>query len=429
MRETLNVFKATAVSWLRRFERVTQTDNVYLAKNIWLVGGSQLFTILNGFVVYLLIARFVDPALFGSYRYLVAILELSAITTVTGMKIALLRSVSNGYEGSLQASLRKRLMAGYAFGLPLLAGSGWYAIHQNPELAAALAVIYAFGPVYYATSGYVSFLQGKKLFKDFSILALVNEAFLLVGTLYAIFFAKSALVFFLVYFAANLDNILFYFFALRKQENERVDPELMPHAVHQSKLDALFTVASRVDGVIVFHFLGPIVLAGYTFAILTADQLKTAASVIYTVAGPKLASNPLEQILKTLWRKMLLLMVFGASLAVAYILIAPFAYQILFPKYASYVLYSQVYAVSLIFYIPALYGSYLFNVRHMKRESSVFNTFNQTLLIAMLVIGGWTAGLWGIVAARLLSSVFQLASFGWIIQHAEKPSTSLGGEA
>jgi O-antigen/teichoic acid export membrane protein len=153
----------------------------------------------------------------------------------------------------------------------------------------------------------------------------------------------------------------------------------------------------------------------YAFAVLTADQLKTLANVIYTVAGPKLAQHKLVDIMKTFWRKMWLMGAFGLFAYLAYVLVAPFVFKFLFPAYIGAVGYSQLYAITLIFSLPALLGSYLLNAQDLKKEANAYNVANQGLLIILLVFGGIIFGVWGIVAARVIGSVLQLAIIIWVL--------------
>lgn len=424
MQKSLNQLRTRTIEVLRKLERITHTDNVYLVKNTWIIGISQLLALLNGFVVYILIARYVSPTLFGQYRYLIAIFEMASVTTLTGMKVALLKSVSNGYEGSLQTAVKTRLAWGYSLGGVLLLGASWYALQGNTSLAAALCIMYVLGPVYYATSSYGSFLQGKKQFKSLSVISVINEVCTLVGMLFAIFFARTPVQFFLAYLIANLNNVVFYLYAKKTQQNQNTDPELQAHAKHQSKMDVLLSIMSRLDGVIIFHLLGSAPLAGFAFISLAVEQVKMLVSSVYTVAGPKLATNDLASILKSLYRKLILMGILGAVLAIVYTLLAKTLFAILFPAYADMVAYSQVYSATLVFVLPALYGSFMLNVKHIKRETSLYNMWGQSVAIVLVLSGGLQWGLWGIMYAKVVASAAQLLILVILLKSLEKNQSS-----
>jgi O-antigen/teichoic acid export membrane protein len=413
---------------LVKLQAYTHTDNIYLAKNLFYVGGSQLFAILNGFVIYILVARFVDPSVYGEYKYLVALFEMSAICCLTGAKVAIVRSVANGSEGTLRFGYRTRLRYGYLLGVPLLGGSLWYAFHGNVALAVACGAMYVFSPVYNASTLAFPFLQAKKQFKRLGLFTILTELSLFFGMLSAIFFAKSALAFFVIFLLVNATYIIYYLLAVKTTVNTQMDASFLPHAKHQSWLDMLTTIASRIDSALVFYFLGATDVAKYAFALLTVDQLKVIGSSIYTVAGPKMAANPLQVTLKTFRRKMVLLGAIGFVATVVYFFAAPWMYRIFFPAYVSVVDYSRVYMLSLICVLPTTMGGYLLNLKGLRKETTTFNIVNSLILLTLLVCGGWKFGVWGIIWARVIASALQLVSFVALLARIQRNLASISDQ-
>lgn len=386
-------------------------------KIMTILGSAQAFAALDGFFIYVLVARFVDPALFGEYKYFVSIFELSSICALSGMKISLIRSVARGFEGSLRQGFWLRVQYGYVLGIPL-AAMGFYRAWQGQWPQAFLFFLLYFSiPFLYAFSLALPFLQGKKAFSSLSKIMFVSELITLTSMLLAIFFTKTSVAFFTIFFAFSLAGyIAFYIYARRHVEDQATDPQLLSHARHQSFLDVLQIIAGRIDSTILFHLLGPVELAFYAFGVLTVDQLRGLCSVIYTAIGPRFASYHLKDTLRTISQKMFMMGLLGAIVAVAYWVVAPVLYQVLFPRYVSVVAYSQVYALSLIFILPSLLGMYLLNLQDLRREATLYNLWNQGFLIVALFIGGIFYHMWGIVMARVLSSVFQLVTILWILQ-------------
>lgn len=417
-------FQDTLIRWLRKAERITYTDNVYLAKNFLLLGGSQALAILNGFVIYILIGRLVDPALFGEYKYLVSLFELSAVTSLTGMKIALTRSVANGFDSSLIQSFRLRLRVGYALGCVILVIALWYAVHATWFLAIACVLIFLLSPLTHGASGYGPFLQGKKHFKFLAQITLLNEAILFLGMITAVYFAHTALVFFVIFLIVTVGPMVFWYLRVtRLVVDTRLDPELLPHGKHQSLIDVLGVIASRIDSILVFHYLGAAEVALYAFATLTAEQLKIFVSSTYTIAGPKFASNSLSHTLKTFRRKMFLMGLLGLGVSLVYFFIAPWMYRWFFPNYIEAAFYSRIYAFSLIFTFPTLLGSYLLNIKGLRRETMLLSVASSGVLISSLLIGGYLYGLWGVVYSRIFSSMLQCAMIIGMIVYLKRRHT------
>ena len=94
---------------LRRGERFTRTDNVYLAKGGTLLTLASLAASLSSLLLALLFARLVTKDAYGSYQYLLAWGSILAIFSVTGISDALTRAVAQGHDGTIMAALRTRL--------------------------------------------------------------------------------------------------------------------------------------------------------------------------------------------------------------------------------------------------------------------------------------------------------------------------------
>lgn len=117
--------------------------------------------------------------------------------------------------------------------------------------------------------------------------------------------------------------------------------------------------------------------------------------------------------------------VLGAGLAVVYTLLAKTLFALLFPAYANMVAYSQVYSATLIFVLPALYGSFMLNVKHVKRETSLYNMWGQSVAIILVLVGGLQWGLWGIMYAKVIASAVQLLILVILLKSLEKKQISI----
>jgi O-antigen/teichoic acid export membrane protein len=229
--------------------------------------------------------------------------------------------------------------------------------------------------------------------------------------------AQSALMLFVIFlFVTGGPMLVWYRFATRQVTNTAVDPALIPHGTHQSWIDILGVVSSRIDSILVFHYLGAFEVATYAFAVLTAEQLKSFTASTFTIAGPKFAKNDLAHTLKSFGRKMLLMSLIGLMMSMAYYMVAPWMYRWFFPNYIGALSYSRVYAFSLIGMLPALLGNYLFNIKGLRRETTVVSLVNNAVLIGSVCIGGYMYGMWGIIYSRLFSSVFQCATIIWFVR-------------
>ncbi|HEX9608834.1 MAG TPA: oligosaccharide flippase family protein, partial [Candidatus Paceibacterota bacterium] len=94
--------KRAAYNVLRKSERYTKTDMVYLTKGgIWL-SISQGVAMVTGLLVAIAFANLLTPETFGTYKFVLSLAGIIGAFSLTGMSTALIRSVANGQEGALE---------------------------------------------------------------------------------------------------------------------------------------------------------------------------------------------------------------------------------------------------------------------------------------------------------------------------------------
>src|SRR3989344_7199459 len=89
-------------STLRKSEGFFKTDMVYLTKGgTWMTAGSMVISFLS-FLLAISFAHFVSKETYGQYKFVLAIAGILGTLTLTGLGSAVMRSVSRGFEGTLQ---------------------------------------------------------------------------------------------------------------------------------------------------------------------------------------------------------------------------------------------------------------------------------------------------------------------------------------
>ena len=416
--------KSRATSLLRRGERFTGTDNIYLAKNGFFLTLMQSFGVLTGFLQYILIARFLPKEVYGEYKYFLSLFSLFSIAAMTGMENALGRAVANGFEGSLPKAFRYKFIGGLFGSLAMLIGSGYYFWQANTDTALALALIACFSPWIYASNVYSAFLSGKKRFDLTSRYTVYATFISFIGMATGLYFLRNAVALLLVFLVTSLTNGIAYLIARSKQTNDTVDPTMFALGKHLSILDILGTVANNLDSILVFHFLGAASLAVYSLAIIPVEQMKGFLKIISSLAMPKYATRSLEAVQSGLRKKILLFMGGVVVLMGIYILLAPAFFAFFFPSYQSSVPYSQVYALSLITGAPATLLLTAILAQNMKKALTYSNVLNYSAQILFLLIGSYFFGLWGVIISRIFSRIFQLVCSYVLLHRPETPEIS-----
>jgi len=179
---------------------------------------------------------------------------------------------------------------------------------------------------------------------------------------------------------------------------------MIPFGKHLSLMSAMGTVAGHIDKILLWHFLGAVPLAIYSFATLPITHFQKALKISETLAFPKFANQEKEIFKKTLIPKILK---FSAILIIPvglYILLAPYVYKLVFPQYLESIKYSQYYALVLLLFPKRFIGQVL-TAQAKTKSIYAITTTNILVKIVLLLILLPLYGIWGAIAALMLPSL------------------------
>lgn len=420
MRSILTSCKQSVVALLRRLEHITKTDNVYLAKNGGLLLITQGVSVLNGFVLYILISHFLSKETYGQYKYFLSLFSLFGLSALTGIEASVERAVAHGNDGAVRAGFRRKFLGGACGSLFALLGASYYQMHGRSDMAVALVLLAVFAPWIYAANVYITAFTGKKRFSDYTKLNIATTLLSFSVMALAFIYIHDPILLFLAFLIASSSLLIAYRVAKTTLKNDAVGADTLRFGMHLSKLDILGTLANNIDSVLAFHFLGASSLAVYSFAILPVEQMKGFLKSVQSVAAPKFAITTISDLRRTLGRKLMIFMFGIAFLMAIYILLVPSFFNFFFPAYRDSVPYSQVYSLSLIFAMPASLLQILFQSQGLRRETTIFNVVAYSTQIILLVLGVWLYGLWGLIASRVLSRMLMFVNTVFLLK-AHRP--------
>jgi len=149
---------------LRKTQKYTGTDNVYLVKNaLWLNLGGGIFAITSFFLA-IAFANLLDPATYGSYKYIISLAGILSIFALSGIGTAVTQAVARGLEGSFLRGFKTQLKWALLGSLIAAGGAIYYWAKGNEILPIPLLIIAIFLPLMEASKLYLNFLTGKKMF-------------------------------------------------------------------------------------------------------------------------------------------------------------------------------------------------------------------------------------------------------------------------
>jgi O-antigen/teichoic acid export membrane protein len=363
----------------------------------------QLISAAAAFLLSIAFANLLPKETFGIYRYILSIAGILAIPTLSGMNTAVIQAVARGYEGVALSALKTKIRWGLLGGLASLILSGYYYFNNNPTLTICFLVAAVFLPFMDSFNLYGALLVGKKLFvisTKYRVITQIISVSILIATL---FLTKNVFFILLAYFISyTFLRFIFLKITLKKISfNQKEDPKTLPYGKYLSLLDVISTIANYLDRILVFHYLGAIELAIYSFAIIPSEQIKGFLKVVHSLALPKFAQRGKEEIKKTVFKKMVKFSFFIAIIVILYIILAPFLYKIIFPQYMDSVFYSQIFSISLITAIATLPTAAL-QAKMAKKQLYQLNIYSSLIQIAMLFLFIYFYGLLGVILARII---------------------------
>lgn len=418
----MDQIKQKAVSFIHQLQEYFKIDLFYLIKGeFWLMLG-KIITMSSAFLLALAWANWIDPGIYGNYQYILSLAAIISVFSLPGMGIAVVRGVANGFERTFISSFKIQLKWGILTGISALGIAIYYWIQGNKSLSLPFLIIAVFLPLFNASTIYISFLMGKKLFKvqtKYNSITQVIAVAIMILTLFCIkSFLSNApihIILLLIIFVYYLSRTLlrFFFFTLTKtrfQPNRKEDPPTITFGKHLSLLGLIDALANNIDKILLFHYLGATKLAVYLFAILVPQQIRVLIKHVSALSLPKFSVRPREEIKKDILKKTCYLAALMSILILIYIALAPIIYRIFFPKYLTSVPYSQLYALSII---PLCFAI----ITEVLRAKMMLKQIYQVKIITPLIRAGLFLiliplyGIWGAVIAILGARTFNALLF------------------
>jgi O-antigen/teichoic acid export membrane protein len=402
---------------IRALERVTKTDMRYLVSGgFWLT----LDEVAGGLVALglsIAFAHYLPKDVYGTYRYFIALYWTLTAFTMTGLPAAISRAVARGYEGTFRASFVWSVRWALPLSAVALAASTYYLIHGNTDLGFGLIVIAILGPLMQSAYLWGAYCVGKKQFKALALWGIFFFLFPACTVLATMYFIKNPVALLAGYLGGTViaGFTIAWLILKRTRPNRDIDAEFKTLGWHFSAMNLLNTISQQVDKLVVFHYLGAVELAVYSLATALPEQIKNTLGGVSTLALPKFIERPFREIQKNFWNRLWSYTAMLALLAVVYIFIAPFAFDILFPAYHEAIWFSQLYALSLIPIGNTLPVTVL-QAHKANRELYILNVLSPVFQILTLIFLTAAYGLLGTVIARIAGRVFNFITNGILLR-------------
>jgi O-antigen/teichoic acid export membrane protein len=398
--------KSKIYNFLHWTEKWTQTDMIYLAKGgSWLAVG-QAITMIAALLSSIAFANLLPAEIFGAYKYIFSFIGLLSIPTLGGLSTALIQAVARGEEGTLFAATKTRIRWGLLSSVGSLGLSGYYFINHNTYLTLSFLAAAIFLPLMDPLNMYTFYLNGKKNFKLITKFNIINQIIILSVTVATIWLTNNVWLIILSYFTANtIVNGIFYFLTIKiSPPNSKVSAEAINYGKHLTAMNIISLIAGQLDKILIWHYLGAVNLAIYSFALAPIDQINSGVlKNTITLVMPKLSNNTPDILKKTLPKKIIKFTFLTIVAAIIYIIAAPLFYNMLFPKYTASIIYSRFYAIILAFLPFSLFTTAIVS-QSQKKKLYFLSIFVSAIKIILLFALLPYFGIAGAISALILTN-------------------------
>ncbi len=399
---------------LRWSEKYVKTDMVYLAKGGFWLTLRQMVSAVFGLLLIIAFTNYLSKEIYGTYKYVLSIASILAIPTLTGMGTSIVKSVARGYEGSFIPALKTKLSWGIFSSLASLGLSGYYFFQKNITLAICFLIAACFLPLLNSFNLYTSFLNGQKKFKlqvKYNIITqIIATAFLLI----VLFFTKNLfLLIFTYFFSYTILHFIFLKITIKKTRlNQRQDPQAISFGKHLSLINVIGIIASQLDKILIWHFLGSTSVAIYLIATSIPVKIKDFLKSISILALPKFSQQSVQKLKKKIGEKTIRSFLITIPIVILYIFCAPSIYKFLFPQYLESIIYSQILILSLPIIIPLILLSTILVSQSQKRNLYYFNIISQIIKTILFLVLIPIYSIWGAIWTTV---IFHFANFALLV--------------
>jgi len=404
-------FRKKTYNFLRWGEKYTKTDNVYLAKGGFWLNGRQGLTFLSSFGLALLFARLIPKEVYGNYKYILSLAGLISTFSLTGISSAILQSVARGFPGTFILAVKilarwNSLVFAIAISVAI-----YYLANNNQTLGYGMVIVAFLFPAIRTFGVYESYTNGKRNFRQGAIYRGTVDIAAIFATAIGLFFTDSVLLLVAINLSTQfvLDAIFFkkIYQSITEEEKTMVEPGIIKFSKHLSLQNVLNNIASYVDKIFIFHFLGAAEVAIYTFATAIPQQVKGLASSLVFLITPKISQRNAKEAVGMIRGRFLLSLVILIPIIVLYVILAPVIFKILFPTYTDSVSLTRWYA--LIFLLIGNLSGLVLTTQKAVKEQYILTTFGSTSQIVLMLVLFYQFGIvgiiWGILISKYMTAI------------------------
>lgn len=402
---------------LRWSERYTKIDMVHFASgNFWL-NFSRIISIGTGMLITVAFANLISPEVFGTYKYVIASAGFIAAFSLTGLGSAVMRAVGQGKLHIIPAVVRTANFWSIPASLAALGVSIYYFAHANSDLGFAFLFIATTNTFSTGLGVTKSVWMASGNFKLGTIVGIPRIIVPFLIILFTILFTQNVVWILLAYFASSLITswisyrFMLWWFRVRGSKQDVADT--VRFGKQMTALGFFQLISGQIDQLLLWHFTTPATLAVYALALAPVNEAQNLLNNVQAILFPKIAAKSEGEVHKILPTRMKQMFLLSCVLVLLYVILVPFLFSYLFPKYMAAVIVSQALAFTILFQLKGVIDVFFTAHGQIAKRAQVIlisQAFKFVLFLVLIPL----YGLWGAVAATMLSELIGACVFLYI---------------
>jgi len=388
------------------------------------LGMTTIVAMAISLVNLLLMTRYLLPADFGYFQFVIAIISILSILTMWGTNDVVHRDTANGFDGIFLSAICFKLKWGVIVAILTISIGLFFVYSGNTGIGGVLLILAVIFPLGSAFSLWKSLLFGKKrilLLSGFSIVhSLISLVSILVGII--LFSKKIELFLVLISLTSVLGEILFALVSFRFVRNTRTSLNWQRQSVALSVrhvVSFLYNYSDRLIIGIVFTFQD---LAIYALTISIVAAIRDILSSSSTPFVTKIYRKEDWHRKNTLMIFLLILLGTGIIGGAIHIPI-----KALFLKpYSQSIPYIRIYLLQLPFVFLTIILEAILIREDMSLELNLFKSLSLFFVFICYVVLIPFIGVWGAILGSMSFYIVEsilISSFLFVREHRWKSSS------
>lgn len=383
--------------------------------------GSRILTMLAGFLLVIVYARYLPPEVYGEYLFIGSWISVFSITGLVGMYKALSQAVAQGYEGTLFPIVIKKATWSLLGVGGMIATSFFYADSQ-PSVAHALLVMAPIVPFFYTGPIWQAFLEGKQRFSTVAYI-LVGIVAVKTGVILTAIFSYEMTSLYLLLANIGVDTLfhtIMLIYLLKKVPRKKVDESAPGYGIFISALNILIKIGEYLDALILGTFLGPVQLAIYGYAKFVPESIIVLMKSVENVLFPRMSIHSFKDITKKIKKVMPLLLAVNILVVIVAIILTPWVMQVAFDnRYNASIVPAQIITLGLLIAPFEFLYHQLILAHRQKKALTVVNIAKPTIKIVLTILFFYLWGFIGIIAMHVVARACYLVLYLFMMNHLE----------